>query len=166
MDRQTRILKKFRAHFSSFEEIWLFTQIFLLVTVLPFLLKFMSLPRVMKMLAPRRLKACQHLDMEKSKDKIVKFTDYILKHNFWTNKNTCLRRSLVLYHFLRKLGINVHICFGVSYNEKLSDREAKKKLEGHAWLLYHGDIFLERNAEITKTYKQTYCFPDKMEQIG
>lgn len=100
------------------------------------------------------------------KDKIVKFTDYILRHNLWTDKNTCLRRSLVLYHFLRKSGINVFVCFGVRYNERLSDREAKKKLEGHAWLLYHGDIFLERNAEVTETYTMTYCFPDKMEQIG
>ena len=166
MSNQTEFLKKFRKNFCSFEEIWLFTQIFLLITVLPFLLKCLSIPRVMKMLAPRRLKAYQHLDMEKSKDKIVKFTDYILRHNFWTNKNSCLRRSLVLYHFLRKLGINVFVCFGVRYNERLFDREAKKKLEGHAWLLYHGDIFLEKNVEITKTYTMTYCFPDKMEQIG
>lgn len=166
MGNKTCALRKFRTHFSSFEEIWLFTQIFLLVTVLPFLLKCLSLPRVMKMLAPRRLKAYQYLDMEKSKDRIVKFTDYILRHNFWMDKNTCLKRSLVLYHFFRKLGINVHICFGVRYNERLSDRGAKKWLEGHAWLLYHGDIFLERNAEVTKTYTMTYCFPNKMEQIG
>jgi len=164
MGSQRGILQKFRANFNSFEEIWLFTQIFLLVTVLPFLLKCFSLPRVMKMLAPGDLKV--YKDLEKSKNQVVKFTDYILKHNLWIDKNTCLKRSLVLYHFLRKLGINVHICFGVRYNERLSDREAKKKLEGHAWLLYHGDIFLERNAEVTKTYTMTYCFPDKIEQIG
>ena len=115
------------------------------------------------MLAPRNLRVCQNKDMENRKDKVVKFTDYILRHNLWTDKNTCLRRSLVLYHFLRKLGINVFVCFGVRYNERLSDREAKKKLEGHAWLLYHGDIFLERNAEVAKTYTMTYCFPDKIE---
>ena len=166
MGNKTCALKKFRTHFSSFGEIWLFVQIFLLITVLPFLFRFLSLPRVMEMLAPRNFRVCRNKDMENMKDKIVKFTDYILRHNLWTDKNTCLRRSLVLYHFLRKLGINVFVCFGVRYNERLSDREAKKKLEGHAWLLYHGDIFLERNAEVTETYTMTYCFPDKMEQIG
>ncbi|TLD42023.1 MAG: hypothetical protein JETT_1732 [Candidatus Jettenia ecosi] len=60
--------------------------------------------------------------------------------------------------------MDVHVCFGVKY-DKVFEREIKKKLEGHAWLLYHGDIFLERNTEATKTYKLTYCFPDKMEQI-
>lgn len=161
MGSQTGMLKKFRTHFDSFEEIWLFIQIFLLAIVLPFLLKFLSLPRVMKMLAPRSLKVCPNMDM---RDKIVKYTDYILRHNLWIDKNTCLKRSLVLYHFLRKSRINVHICFGVKYN-KLSDNEAKEKLEGHAWLLYRGNIFLERNEEITKTYTMTYCFPE-IKQIG
>ncbi|MCR4293794.1 MAG: lasso peptide biosynthesis B2 protein [Candidatus Kuenenia sp.] len=166
MGNKACAIKKFRTHFRSFGEIWLFTQIILLITVLPFLFRFLSLPKVMKMLAPRNLGVCRNKDLENMKDKIVKFTDYILRHNLWTDKNTCLRRSLVLYHFLRKLGINVFVCFGVRYNEMLSDREAKKKLEGHAWLLYHGDIFLERNAEVIKTYTMTYCFSDKMEQIG
>lgn len=164
MGSQIGMLKKFRAHFDSFEEIWLFIQIFLLATVLPFLLKFLSLPRVMKMLAPRNLKVCRNMDLEKLKDKIVKFTDYILGRNFLTYKSACLKRSLVLYHFLRKSKINVHICFGVKYN-KLSDNETKEKLEGHAWLLYQENIFLERNEEITKTYTMTYCFPE-IKQIG
>ena len=163
MGSRTGMLKKFRANFDSFEEIWLFIQIFLLVTVLPFRLKFLSLPlpRVMKTLAPRDFKICRNMDMEKLKGKIVKFTDYILGRNFFMYKSTCLKRSLVLYYFLRKSGINVHICFGVKYNDKLSDKEAKEKLEGHAWLLYQGDIFLERNVELTKTYTITYYFPAK-----
>jgi hypothetical protein len=117
------------------------------------------------MLTPRDLKVYQHLELENLKDKTVKFTDYILSRNSLASENTCLKRTLVLYHFLRKMGMDVHVCFGVKY-DTLSDSKAQKKLEGHAWLLYHGDIFLERNTEVTKTYKLTYCFPDKMEQIG
>jgi hypothetical protein len=166
MNSQAGTLRKIRANFSSFEEIWLFIQIFLLVTVLPLMLKLLSFPRIMKVLTPRDLKVYRNLDLEKSKGKVVKFTDYILGRNSWMNKNTCLKRSLVLYHFLRKLGINVHICFGVRYKEKLADRESQKKLEGHAWLLYNGDIFLERNVEMAKTYKVTYCFPEEKEQIA
>jgi hypothetical protein len=57
--------------------------------------------------------------------------------------------------------MNVHICLGVRYGEKLSDKEAENGLEGHAWLLHNGDIFLEREVEVTKTYKMTYCYPER-----
>ncbi len=159
-------MRKIRANFSSLEEVELFIQIFLLITILPFLIKLLSIPKLMKVLTPRNLKGYKNMDLEKTKHKIVKFTDFILGLNFWIYKSICLKRSLVLYHFLRKLGINVHICFGVKYNSELSDREAKKKLEGHAWLLYNGDILLEKNIEMTKTYKVTYCFPEEREQIA
>lgn len=127
-----------------------------MIILLPVMLRVFSIPRLMSILTPRDLKVSRHLELEKLRAKIVKFTDYILSRNSLTSENTCLKRTLVLYHFLRKMGMDVQVCFGVKY-------EARKKLEGHAWLLYHGDIFLERNTEVTKTYKQTYCFPDKME---
>ena len=160
------IVRKIRSNFSSFEEVQLFIQIFLLVTILPPLVKLLSVPRLMKVLTPRDLKVYKNLDPETAKEKVVKFTDYVLGRNFWIYKTKCLKRSLVLYHFLRKLGIDVQICFGVRYNEDIPDREVEKKLEGHAWLLYNGNIFLERNIEVTKTYKVTYRFPGGREQIA
>jgi hypothetical protein len=48
----------------------------------------------------------------------------------------------------------------VRYNENSSGKEEKKKLVGHAWLLYKGNIFLEKKVDITSTYRITYCFPD------
>jgi len=165
MSKETSILRKIRLNFGSFKDIWLFIQIFLLITLLPAMLSLFSLPMLMKMLTPRDLRVCKDQDSE-SRDKIVKFADYLLNRNFWIFRSTCLKRSLILYHFLRKLGINLHVCFGVKYNGKLPDRKTQKKLEGHAWLFYNGNIFLERNAEVTKTYKLTYCFPDIMEQTG
>ena len=154
------IARKIRSNFNSLEEILLFIQVFLLVTILPFLVKFLSVQRLMKVLTPRDVDAYKNLNIEKSKDKVIKFTDYILSRNFWIYKSTCLKRSLVLYQLLRKSGIDVHVCFGVRYNDKLSGRETGKKLEGHAWLLHKGEIFLEKNVEETKTYKVTYCFPE------
>jgi len=165
MSKETSILRKIRLNFGSFKDIWLFIRIFLLITLLPAMLRLFSLPMLMKMLTPRDLRVCKDQDSE-SRDKIVKFADYLLNRNFWIFRSTCLKRSLILYHFLRKLGINLHVCFGVKYNGKLPDRKTQKKLEGHAWLFYNGNIFLERNAEVTKTYKLTYCFPDIMEQTG
>ena len=156
------MLKKFRANFRSFKELLLFTQIFFMIILLPVVLRVFSIPRLMSMLTPRDLKVYQHPGPEKLRAKTVKFTDYILSRNSLTSENTCLKRTLVLYHFLRKMGMDVQVCFGVKYNT-LSDSKTQKRLEGHAWLLYHGDIFLERNTEVTKTYNLTYCFPDKME---
>ncbi len=56
--------------------------------------------------------------------------------------------------------MDVHICFGVRFPDGVS----REKLEGHAWLLYNGDIFLERDIEMAKAYKLTYCFPEINEQ--
>jgi hypothetical protein len=106
---------------------------------------------------------CQNL--EPTRDKIVKYTDYILDANLWTYKNKCLKRSLILYYYLRKLGMNVHICFGVRHNSQTLNGKSKEKLEGHAWLLYNGDIFLETNIAETKTYKMTYCFPETKDHL-
>jgi hypothetical protein len=158
-------IRKIRSNFNSLEEIILFVQVFLLVTILPFLIKALTIQRLMKVLTPRDLNSYENLNLEKSKDKIVKFTNYILNRNFWIYKSTCLKRSLVLYRLLRKSGSDVHVCFGVRYGDKLPGREASKKLEGHAWLLHNGEIFLERNIEETKTYKVTYCFPERKDQI-
>ena len=159
MNSRIGILRKIRANFSSFEEVWLFIQIFLLVAVLPLMLKLLSIPRLMKVLTPSKFKVYKNQESAKSKDKIVKFVDYILGRNLWIYKSTCLKRSLVLYHFLKRSGIRVHVCFGVRYKEELRTVDAKR-LGGHAWLLYNGNVFLEKNTEIAKTYKMTYCFPD------
>ena len=159
MSSQIDIVRKFRTNFSSFKEVWLFTQIFLLSTVMPIILRLISLPKLMYVLTPQDLKLHKDLDLERSKDKIVKFTDYILSHNFWIYKNSCLKRSLLLYHFLNKIGINVRLCLGVKYNKSMISKDCDRELNGHAWLLLNGEIFLERNIEMAREYKVTYCFP-------
>ena len=158
MTSQIDIIRKFRTNFASFEEVWLFTQIFLLGTVLPIMLRLISLPKLMNVLTPKNLKLHKDLDLERLKHKIVKFTDYVLSHNFWIYRSTCLKRSLVLYHFLRRVGINVHVCFGVKYNENATDEEEKKKLEGHAWLVYKGNIFLEKKSRYNQNLQNNLLF--------
>lgn len=113
------------------------------------------------MFTPEDLKVSKTLKLEKLIERIVNLTDYILNHSFWVFKGSCLKRSLVLYYILRKYGIDIQICMGVKYNGELSDNEVEeRKLDGHAWLVYNGDIFKERNPEVTRTYKMTYCFPE------
>src|ERR671923_2807878 len=116
------MIRKIRTNFNSIGDVWLFINILLLVTVLPLLIKFLSLPTLMRILTPRELKADKRQN-ETVKNKIVKFTDYIFGSNLYIYQLTCLKRSLVLYHFLRKAGFSVRICFGVRF----PSREEKNK---------------------------------------
>lgn len=155
-----KIIRKFRLNFDSIDELLLFFQIFFLITILPFLIKLLSMPQLMKTLTPETKKFNGELNCRKLQDKIVKYTDYILSRNFWVYKSSCLKRSLTLYHFLRKLGIDIQICFGIRYKKFFAGRGGKKKIEGHAWLLHNGEVFLEPNEEMIITYKMTYFFPE------
>jgi hypothetical protein len=155
------IVRKLRNNFGSFEELELFVRIFLIATLLPLLIKFFPLPRLMRLLTPKDSGMCEDLYLNRHRRKVVKFTDYILGLNFCMYKTTCLKRSLVLYHFLRKSGINVHICFGVRYNGQLPLEDARKKLEGHAWLLYDGKVVLEKDVSLPQGYKAMYYYPEE-----
>jgi len=163
MNSRAMALDKIRENFSSFQELCMFIQMFFLITILPVMLRVFSLSTIMKVLTPGNPKPCKSPDIQQTQDRIVKYTDYILGRNFWIYKHICIKRALVLYHFLSRAGLGVHICFGVRYNRVLPNEE-DKKLEGHAWLLYKGDIFLEKDVEGAKTYKMTYCYPLENEQ--
>jgi hypothetical protein len=117
----------------------------------------------MKILTPQVKNFNSKLNDQALKDKIIKYTDYILSRNFWMYKSTCLNRSLILYHFFRKLDIDIQICFGIRYKKRSDDTMGKKIIEGHAWLLHNGEFVSEANSEMTRTYKTTYCFPEKNE---
>lgn len=153
-----RTFKKIRANFDSLADVFLFLRIFSLATVLPLLVKILSLPGLMELITPRNTAPGTTSSLDGTSGKIEKYTLYILSRDFWIYRNICLKRSLILYHFLRKYGINVSVCFGVKYKKDLSGME-EKKMEGHAWLIYKGEIYLEINPEETKTYKVTYSFP-------
>src|SRR4030042_4337421 len=100
------IIRKVRLNFDSLDELLLFLQIFFLITILPFLIKLLSIPRLMKTLTPETRKSNGALIHRELKDKIVKYTDYILSRNFLVYKSSCLKRALTLYHFLRKVDID------------------------------------------------------------
>ncbi|MEW6586397.1 MAG: lasso peptide biosynthesis protein, partial [Nitrospirota bacterium] len=69
------------------------------------------------------------------------------------------------YHFLRKQGIDVRMCFGVNYKKNAVGMETAE-MEGHAWLLLNGDAFLELKPEMPRNYTMTYCFPGGQEGVN
>ena len=65
-------------------------------------------------------------------------------------KATCLRRSLLVWWFLRGQGIQSRICFGV--------RKMDRQLEAHAWVEHQGVVVndSERVREAFQTLEETF----------
>lgn len=153
------MIKKIRRNVNSWRDVLLFYRVLSLITVLPILVKWNTLPRLMNRLTPLKIKTLKHSAADLTSAKIVKYTDFILGWGVGVWKRTCLKRSLVLYHFLRDVGMPVYVCFGVRIPVAAGKQAAHGRLEGHAWLLHEGGIFLENDPVMTRTYMETYRFP-------
>lgn len=95
-------------------------------------LGFYRLQRVMEWLSP-----LQSMDMTVPETRILEWAREIARivaiaaeHGVY--KATCLRRSLLVWWFLRREGIQSDLCFGV--------RMLDRKLEAHAWVEYNGVV--------------------------
>jgi hypothetical protein len=64
----------------------------------------------------------------------------------------CLRRSLLLYRFLRRAGLPARLCIGV--------RRENDALQGHAWIEIEGRHFNDTLADVP--YTVTFSFPDRV----
>ena len=137
----------------------LFVRIIALITILPALIKCLSISRLLKLFTPVKQKSADNLDREFQIQQIVKFTDYILGRNWWIYKRKCLIRALVLYHFFRKNGFDVQFCMGIRFDQTSAINQGGKKLIGHAWIRYAGKVFMEKESIEDKKYTETFCFP-------
>lgn len=153
------ITEKIKCNFTSVREFWLFTRIFFLATLLPPMLKYLPLSMSLRLLTPNNCKKVTDFERDYLKEKIIKYTEFILSWNFLVWKKICLRQALVLFHFFYQIGLDIQIFFGVRENPNLSGKAAKKMLQGHAWLVSNGKIYLEINDDYINTYAVTYRFP-------
>lgn len=67
-------------------------------------------------------------------------------------RHTCLRRSVVLYHLLRRAGRPVGLRVGVR-------RDADGALEAHAWLVKDGAPYLESDPAHAARFTEIATFP-------
>jgi hypothetical protein len=153
------MIAKLKRNISSWQDVWLFYQVLFLITVLPILIKCHTLPGLLNRLTPSSKKSKVVLDVDETRKKIIKYTDFVLGWRFGVWKLTCLKRSLVLYHLLRATGMSVQICFGIRLPDSTDRQFDHGHLEGHAWLRYNEDLFLEIDPDMTRTYKETYRYP-------
>ena len=153
-------LSRLRTHFNSPLDVLWFAEIALLITVLPAMLRVMSLPTVLRLLTPRQSQRIRYVP---DKEKVARYTDWILRRRVWIYQPNCLKRSLVLYHFLRKSGLKVNIHLGL---RRITDQFATEPIRrsnnfrGHAWLTANDHILLERHDPIQTHFKETYRYPN------
>ena len=152
---------KIRNNFSSFHDVWLIIEISCFVTVLPLFMRFSSLPTMMRTLTPDCKEGKDNQQRDTTAGKIIKYTEYVLNRNFWIYKRTCLKRSLTLYYFLRRAGINTQIFFGVRFDNNQAQSRVEKEFQAHAWLVLDGKMYLEKHPVLTQFYKKTYCYPEE-----
>lgn len=84
-----------------------------------------------------------------SAEVIVKLDKLWRACGFWMsrllkNPRPCLRRSLVLYHWCRKNGLDSKVVVGVDKNGD--------ELKGHAWLCVYGHVYREDADSLAKEY--------------
>jgi Transglutaminase-like superfamily len=137
------------------QDLGLLLQILALIAVLPALLRLLSMPRILRLLTPApRLRVGMDGAFAR---KAAYYTDALLRRRVWLLQPNCLRRSLVLYHLLRRSGLAVQVCLGVRSAPAGSGLQGG--LEGHAWLVYEGKPFLEHHAGLVERYTVSYRFP-------
>ena len=69
--------------------------------------------------------------------RIVGITEAALHFGRPLVRDGCLTRTVTLYRFLRRAGLDVSICFGAGFPERA--------FAGHCWLLREDQPFLERS---------------------
>jgi len=154
MDRR---LQNIREIARSPKDFILLIRIAFWLAVQPVLIRTMPLDKLMKLLTPAP-RTRRSPEMEK---KAVRYTSFFLgkmtpadpeapKTNSTNSvvRRSCLKRSMVLYRFLRIAGVPVKIKLGVQKNNG--------KLKGHCWLELGGKPYLQNE---DMGYKTTYTYP-------
>lgn len=119
------------------KDLWLLLRIAAMASILPLLLRWMRLPTLLKVLQSRNSVAAPEKEQI---DKIVRFSNFVFGRNVLAGKSSCLKRSLLLYHFLGKAGMEVELNFGIKKGNGLL---------GHCWLTSGGKIYLDNEDHIT-----------------
>ncbi|MFO8058606.1 MAG: lasso peptide biosynthesis B2 protein [bacterium] len=117
--------------------------------MVPFLLRFFSMPRLMRVLTPKRTAAVEE-DMETARY-IAFYVRTILRQNPANLGKMCLKRSLLLYRFLRMYNVPARLLVGV--------RKEQGKLTGHSWIEINGQHFQDPLESVP--YKVTFSYPEE-----
>lgn len=110
--------------------------------------RMVSLPKLMEMFDAKPA-GKPRLSVEP--DRLVYLVTGLVRNTL--HDRYCMKRSILMFHFLRKWGYDAQIIFGVM-------KEADKTLKGHAWVELEGNPLAERGDPRSR-YVVTYSYPTK-----
>lgn len=119
------------------------------VVALSTLIRYLPLPRVLRIIAPKRRRPPASSDPAEIQRRLARLIDSLLRADVLAFTPTCWKRAAVLHRYLALNGIETRIIFGVR-------REGEGPLEGHAWLELGREPILETSPP---RYTVTYAFP-------
>lgn len=131
--------------FSNMVQVSLFFRIFLFALAVPALMR-LKLPRLRFLLEPRNpIAVAESARIQQ----IATYVEYVLLAARPLIRPGCLTRGLTLYYFLRRAGLDVHLCFGIG--------KVDEEFVGHCWLLKDGQPFMEAR-DPSPVFKEVYAF--------
>lgn len=135
-------------------QLWLAFQVIILTGILRFLLRWVTLPRILNWLTPKMVSTTLNPDAMAI---TAQYARGILRRFPSNPRGSCLVRSLTLYHFGRRFGYPVHFHCGV--------HRADGEFKGHAWLSVNREPFWE-GGDPFGTHTVTYTYPADGEGKG
>lgn len=126
--------------------VWLLARMATWVVILSGLVKVLTLPRALSMVATN-VRTDANSDTDGSD--LASAIDALLALDLPMFRPKCWKRATILHRYLALNGVATTIVFGVR-------KEADGELKGHAWLQADGRPYLESEPPL---YKVTYTFP-------
>lgn len=140
---------------------WLLTRMGVCVALLTALSRFLPLPRVVKLIRPRRRRHHRRTNQPEAETQawLAQLLDMLLRTEFLCFTPTCWKRALVLQRYLALREIDSEVVFGVR-------KEGGAKLAGHAWLEANGQPLFEKEwPDYTKTFTFSSPVSDQSAKI-
>ncbi len=114
------------------------------------------LPAMMAKLTPAPTPEQHHQLL--TPDDVRQLADAVAAWHIFSPLGICLRRSLLRYRFLRRIGLPVFVVFGARFKE----RPEGGGIGGHAWLTLNGTPYFEHPADY-EGFVEMYVYPEGVE---
>jgi hypothetical protein len=150
MNGQTEMSGRLKEVFVSPAHLCLFCRVAAWTLSTPLLFKALPLPAFMKIVTPRPRTPGSLPENRERFELINTYITVILKRNPDNIGRMCLRRSLVLYRYIRLSGVPAQFCLGV--------KKDQDGLIGHAWVEIDGNHYLDYQED--KEYFVTFSYPE------
>jgi len=83
--------------------------------------------------------------------RVVSYVDFVLIKCRFLFRKTCLKRSVILYRFLRRSNYEVDLHIGVKKNDV--------KVAAHSWLTHNGQIFADTEEHVNE-FTPVFVYPN------